>query len=152
MQLKKPDAISFSKSNSIHPFEDSTSLAFWSKKNDASLFAVGMHSKKRPNNLVLARTFDNEVMDMMELGVEQAVSVKDAKVSSSAHISVSPHSYGTNVSDRHILHFLDDTYSQQLATHQVKDRYSTSLANCLKHIPCTSSSNLSFWTFTTVKR
>lgn len=41
-----------------------------------------MHSKKRPNNLVLARTYDNEVMDMMELGVEMAKSVKEAKVSS----------------------------------------------------------------------
>lgn len=80
-QLKKPDAVNFSKPNPIHPFDDSTSLAFWSKKNDASLFAVGMHSKKRPNNLVLARTYDNEVMDMMELGVEMAKSVKEAKVS-----------------------------------------------------------------------
>lgn len=77
MQLKKPDAVSFSKSNAIHPFEDSNSLAFWSKKNDASLFLVGLHSKKRPNNLVLARTFDNEVMDMLELGIEHAKSLRE---------------------------------------------------------------------------
>lgn len=80
MQLKKPEGINFSKPNPVHPFDDATSLAFWSKKNDASLFAVGMHSKKRPNNLVLARTYDNEVMDMIELGVEKAVSVKESKV------------------------------------------------------------------------
>lgn len=77
MQLKKPDAISFSKSNTIHPFEDSNSLAFWSRKNDASLFLVGLHSKKRPNNLVLARTFDNDIMDMLELGIEHVKSLRE---------------------------------------------------------------------------
>lgn len=82
MQLKKPDALSFSKSNSIHPFENSDSLAFWSKKNDASLFLVGLHSKKRPNNLVFARTFDSEVLDMMELGIESFKSMNDYTVSS----------------------------------------------------------------------
>jgi ribosome production factor 2 len=80
MQLKKPEGINFSKPNPVHPFDDATSLAFWSKKNDASLFAVGMHSKKRPNNLVFARTYNNEVMDMIELGVEMAKSVKESKV------------------------------------------------------------------------
>jgi ribosome production factor 2 len=84
MQLKKPEAISFSKPNPIHPFDDSNSLAFWSSKNDASLFAIGMHSKKRPNNLVFARTFNNSVMDMMELGIEKAISVKEARASASA--------------------------------------------------------------------
>lgn len=80
MQLKKPDAVTFSKSNAIHPFEDATSLAFWSKKNDASLFMVGLHSKKRPNNIVFARTYDNEVIDMLEMGIEMAKSMSEFKV------------------------------------------------------------------------
>ena len=80
MQLKKPNAIAFSKSNSIHPFENANSIAFWSQKNDASLFLIGLHSKKRPNNLVFARTFDHEVMDMLEVGIEMVKSMSEFKV------------------------------------------------------------------------
>lgn len=83
MQLKKPDAIAFSKSNAVHPFEDSSSLAFWSNKNDASLLLVGLHSKKRPNNLIFTRTFDHEVMDMLEVGIEMAKSMSMFKVATS---------------------------------------------------------------------
>ncbi|ORY81934.1 Brix domain-domain-containing protein [Protomyces lactucae-debilis] len=71
MALKKPDAQSFSKKdNKILPFEDASSLEFFAEKNDASLFVVGTHSKKRPNNLVCARMFDGSVLDMIEVGVE----------------------------------------------------------------------------------
>ncbi|KAK3735825.1 hypothetical protein QZH41_019922, partial [Actinostola sp. cb2023] len=41
--------------NVLKPFEDQTSLEFFSVKNDASLFAYGSHSKKRPHNLVLGK-------------------------------------------------------------------------------------------------
>jgi len=84
MQMKKPDAVTFSKANAIHPFEDANSLAFWSKKNDASLFMVGLHSKKRPNNLVFARMYDNEVLDMLELGIEMAKSMREFKATKAA--------------------------------------------------------------------
>jgi len=70
MALKRPDAISFSKKNPIHPFEDASSLEFWSQKNDASLFVIGQSTKKRPNGLVFARMFDYKVLDMCEVGVE----------------------------------------------------------------------------------
>lgn len=79
--LKKPDAISFSKKNDIHPFESTTSLEFFSAKNDASLFVVGHSQKKRPDNLVWARMFDGQVLDMIEVGITQATSMKEFKVS-----------------------------------------------------------------------
>ena len=60
----------FSKKNNIHPFDDQSSLEFFSQKNDASLFCVGTNSKKRPNNLVFVRMFDYQVLDMIELGIE----------------------------------------------------------------------------------
>lgn len=80
MTLKKPDAQSFAKNNNkILPFEDPSSIEFFSEKNDASLFVVGSHSKKRPNNLVLARTFDHQVLDMVEIGVESPKFLSDFK-------------------------------------------------------------------------
>jgi ribosome production factor 2 len=65
----------------VHPFEDASSLEFWSQKNDCPLFVVGLHQKKRPNDLVFARMFDYQVLDMLEVGVEKAVSMHEFKVS-----------------------------------------------------------------------
>lgn len=45
-------------------------------KYDCSLFVTGMHSKKRPNNLVIGRLHDHEILDMHELGIEKYVSMR----------------------------------------------------------------------------
>jgi ribosome production factor 2 len=80
MALKRPNAISFSKKNTVRPFEDASSLEFWAQKNDASLFVVGQSTKKRPDGLVFARTFDGRVLDMCEVGVEEFVGMDKFKV------------------------------------------------------------------------
>eukprot|EP00316_Scyphosphaera_apsteinii_P020556 CAMPEP_0119326924 /NCGR_PEP_ID=MMETSP1333-20130426/69588_1 /TAXON_ID=418940 /ORGANISM="Scyphosphaera apsteinii, Strain RCC1455" /LENGTH=353 /DNA_ID=CAMNT_0007335363 /DNA_START=139 /DNA_END=1200 /DNA_ORIENTATION=- len=69
--LKKPYSIHFKRHNAVHPFEDVTPLEFLAQKNDASLFAFGTHSKKRPNHLVLGRMFDHHLLDMFELAIQQ---------------------------------------------------------------------------------
>ena len=58
-----------SKKNDIRPFESINSLEFLSQKNDCSLFMVGSHSKKRPNNIVMGRLFNYQLLDMVEFGV-----------------------------------------------------------------------------------
>jgi ribosome production factor 2 len=65
--LKRPLALKFSKKNDIRPFEDATSLEFFSDKNDASLMLFGSHSKKRPHALTFVRCFEHKVLDMLEL-------------------------------------------------------------------------------------
>ncbi|CAF89844.1 unnamed protein product, partial [Tetraodon nigroviridis] len=79
--LKKPNAVLYKKKNITRPFEDATSLEFFSKKTDCSLFLFGSHSKKRPDNLILGRLFDFHVLDMIELGVEKFASLSDIKTS-----------------------------------------------------------------------
>jgi len=75
--LKKPLSVMYHKKNITRPFEDQTSVEFFSKKSDASLFLFGSHSKKRPNNLVLGRLFDYNVLDMIELGIDKFKSMSD---------------------------------------------------------------------------
>jgi len=70
--LKKPHSVKFTKKNTVVPFEDATPLEFFSEKNDASLLVLGTHSKKRPQNLVIARTFDHKILDIHEFGVDEA--------------------------------------------------------------------------------
>lgn len=65
--LKRPFVERFTKKNDIHPFDDASSLEFFSLKNDTSLIALSLHSKKRPHCLTLARTFDHKMLDMLEL-------------------------------------------------------------------------------------
>ncbi|TFY67347.1 hypothetical protein EVJ58_g1674 [Rhodofomes roseus] len=79
MALKRPNAISFSKKNTVRPFEDASSLEFWAQKNDASLFVVGQSTKKRPDGLVFVRMYDNRVLDICEVGVEKWVSMNEFK-------------------------------------------------------------------------
>ncbi|KAL7487578.1 hypothetical protein ACHAW6_013162 [Cyclotella cf. meneghiniana] len=77
--VQSPHAKLLTKSNMIVPFDDAgtQSLEFLTTKNDASLFAMASHNKKRPNNLVLGRTFDRRVLDMAEIGILQYRSVHD---------------------------------------------------------------------------
>ncbi|KAG9154717.1 hypothetical protein Leryth_014210 [Lithospermum erythrorhizon] len=71
--LKRANSMKYTRKNdNIRPFENGgeTSLEFFSAKTDCSLFVFGSHSKKRPNNLVMGRTYDHHVYDLVEVGVE----------------------------------------------------------------------------------
>ncbi|KAJ1905793.1 rRNA-binding ribosome biosynthesis protein rpf2 [Tieghemiomyces parasiticus] len=71
--LRKPNAVHFTRKNEVHPFDDETKLEFFLRKNDTAHFMLGNHSKKRPHNLTIGRAFDHQIMDMIELGIEYAV-------------------------------------------------------------------------------
>ncbi|KAI3693912.1 hypothetical protein L1987_76867 [Smallanthus sonchifolius] len=75
--LKKDNSVKYSRRNdNIRPFESGgeTSLEFYSLKTDCSLFVFGSHSKKRPDNLVIGRTYDHHIYDLV--GVENFKSMK----------------------------------------------------------------------------
>ncbi|UYV81805.1 RPF2 [Cordylochernes scorpioides] len=71
-KMKAQNSILYTKrkSNDFLPFEDTTNLEFYSKRSGAALFLFGSHNKKRPNNLIFGRFFDNNLLDMIEMGVE----------------------------------------------------------------------------------
>lgn len=75
--VQAPHSKLLTKKNAISVFEDGQSLGFLLTKNDCSLFAVATHNKKRPNNLIMGRTFDHQILDMAELGVTYFKSMND---------------------------------------------------------------------------
>lgn len=78
--LKKPNSVYFNRKEPWHPFEDSTNIEFMCSKNNSSLFLFANNSKKRPNNLIIGRTFDDHILDMVEFGFEDFKSLNDFKV------------------------------------------------------------------------
>ncbi|XP_009774712.1 ribosome production factor 2 homolog [Nicotiana tabacum] len=80
--LKRDNSVKYTRKNdNVRPFESGgeASLEFFSLKTDCSLFVYGSHSKKRPNNLVIGRTYDHHVYDLVEVGVEEFKSMKSFK-------------------------------------------------------------------------
>lgn len=66
--------------NNFHPFEDQSNIEFLCKKNDSSLFMFGSNTKKRPNNLIVGRTYNHQVLDMVEFGIENFKPMVEFKV------------------------------------------------------------------------
>lgn len=67
--LKNQACVRLSKRNDIRPFENAQSIEMFSDKNEASLFIIDSHNKKRPHHLTIGRTFDYNILDMIELAI-----------------------------------------------------------------------------------
>lgn len=65
------------KSIPIHPFEDETRILKYMARINASVFALGSSSKKRPSRLVMGRLFNDMLLDMVEFKVTEYNSMKD---------------------------------------------------------------------------
>ncbi|BET01078.1 Hypothetical protein production factor 2 homolog (S. cerevisiae) [Nesidiocoris tenuis] len=75
--LKKPDAYPLKGKHDVLPMENSTPIETSSKKYDSSLFFFGSHTKKRPNNIIIGRLHDHQILDMAEFGVENFKSLDE---------------------------------------------------------------------------
>jgi ribosome production factor 2 len=59
------------KGHDMRPFENVVPLESMASKNDCGLFCFGHNQKKRPDNLIIGRTFDGKALDMFEMGIEK---------------------------------------------------------------------------------
>jgi ribosome production factor 2 len=69
----------FSKKHHIKPFVDPSSLEFLLERNNSALFMLINNSKKRPNNCIMGRTFDNSMLDFFEMQITDYKSLKEFK-------------------------------------------------------------------------
>jgi len=88
--LNAPNSKMLNKTNPILPFEDTSSLEFLMTKNDSSLFALGSHNKKRPNNLILGRTFDHQILDLLEFSISDYRGLTDLKSAPKKRVGSKP--------------------------------------------------------------
>ena len=65
------------KTHDLRPFEEEGAVESFASKHDCSLFVVGSHQKKRPNNLIMGRTFAGHLLDMFEFGVTDFKSLNE---------------------------------------------------------------------------
>jgi Brix domain len=96
--LQVPLSKLLTKKNNILPFNNNTAssrgescVEFLCTKNDCSLFAAATHNKKRPNNLVIRRMFNHQVLDKVEFGIHRFKSMKDYGGLVPKHVSEASH-------------------------------------------------------------
>jgi ribosome production factor 2 len=77
--LKKPLASNFLKKETDRPFDDTTRFEKICKRNTCGLFVFGSRTKSHPTRLVFGRTFDEMLMDMIELDVSSYVAASTFK-------------------------------------------------------------------------
>lgn len=77
--MKKPLGACLQQRNPILPFEDVTPIEKFCKKSNAPLFMFVSNNKKRPHNLVMGRTFEHSLLDMVEFGIENYKALQDFK-------------------------------------------------------------------------
>ncbi|CAG9858379.1 unnamed protein product [Phyllotreta striolata] len=75
--FKKPDGVKLNRKHDITVFENAKPVEDVCRKYEAPLFMLGSHSKKRPDNLVIGRMFNYNLLDMIELYVESFTGLKE---------------------------------------------------------------------------
>ena len=76
----------------MKPFEagGEVQLQIHSERSNCSLFAIGSHSKKRPNNLILGRMYDFRLYDAVEFGVSNFKRIQAFPGSAAAQLGNKP--------------------------------------------------------------
>lgn len=70
-KYRVPNSLLLSKRHeNLFPFENAEVVEKYVAQKDASLFVIGSNSKKRPNNLIVGRMFDSEILDLLEFKVD----------------------------------------------------------------------------------
>ena len=70
LNKKNPIDIFSNSGSSDNSGDGVSSLEFLLTKNDCHLFGMTTHNKKRPNNLILGRVFNHQLLDSVELGIQ----------------------------------------------------------------------------------
>ncbi|KNC51751.1 brix domain-containing protein 1 [Thecamonas trahens ATCC 50062] len=88
--MRRPLSVLFNRNNSVRPFEDEESITYLTGKNEAALFALGTSTKHKKNRLIMGRTFENQVLDMIEFEVVNFTSMSEFKGKAKSSVGSKP--------------------------------------------------------------
>ena len=72
MALVRSQSINFlSKKHDLKPFSDIQPIEYYCQKNICPLFILGDNSKKRPNNIIFGRLYEEKLYDMYEFEISE---------------------------------------------------------------------------------
>ncbi|XP_015787889.1 ribosome production factor 2 homolog [Tetranychus urticae] len=79
-RLKRPYSVFPPEKYDIKPFEDASKILELAQQNECSLFMFSSHNKKRPNNIIIGRLSEEQLMkDMVEIGIDNFFSMQHFK-------------------------------------------------------------------------
>lgn len=73
IKFRRDELEKYSRKNDILPFENIEDVQHFCQKQDCSLFLFFSHNKRRPNNLIFGRLYNQSVMEMYEFGVDNYI-------------------------------------------------------------------------------
>ena len=104
--LKHEQALLMTRKNEVLPMEDPAPLEHLCAQHDAGLFVFGNTNKKRPDNIILGRTFDGQTLDMVEMGVTRFESMETVLAAS--------HSTASSMNCRPLIVFRGEAFAHAL--------------------------------------
>ena len=127
--LQAPHVKLLTKKNPITVWNDAAgqqSLEFLVTKNDAALVALASHNKKRPNHLMIGRTFDHVLLDTAELAItyfksmqEYGGTVPKKRVGSKPLLLFQGDAWQRSTDYRNLQNLLTDFYRGDVVDHLV---------------------------------
>lgn len=95
LSLSKPqvDSVKYSRKNyEVRPFDTGgeVQLEIFANRGNCSLFALGTHTKKRPDNLTLGRMYDFRLYDAIEFGVLNFAPIRSFPGATAAQLGNKP--------------------------------------------------------------
>ena len=80
-RMKGSEVVKLQRNNDFTPFESGGEepIEHLCSRADASTFVLGSHSKKRPHNIIFGRTYDFQLLDMIEIGIIDYKGLQDFK-------------------------------------------------------------------------
>lgn len=75
-KLKPNSSVLLSRKNEVFPFDDPSFVERLCDSHNCGMFCLVSHSKKRPNNVILGRLFNGQLLDMFEFGINGFLTLK----------------------------------------------------------------------------
>ncbi|CAK59187.1 unnamed protein product (macronuclear) [Paramecium tetraurelia] len=126
--IKRDFSTTYNKNHEIQPFEDAKQLETFCERSQCSMFCFVSNSKKRPDNLIIGRTFDKKILDMVELHLKEFKSQEEFATSVEVPMHARPlivfngEVFGFNPNHMKLHNLLTDFFFENVPIQDIKSQ------------------------------